>query len=78
MSQSSAQIDVRKIEVRDKHNRIFETLDSLKIGQSLEIINDHDPKPLRYQLDAEHAGGFSWKYVEEGPEVWRVIITKNT
>ena len=41
------------------------------------LINDHDPKPLKYQLDAERTGQLDWKYVEQGPEVWKVEITKN-
>jgi uncharacterized protein (DUF2249 family) len=38
------------------------------------LVNDHDPKPLRYQFEAEHAGEFTWDAVESGPEVWRVRI----
>jgi uncharacterized protein (DUF2249 family) len=38
------------------------------------LVNDHDPKPLRYQLEAENTGEFSWDYLEQGPEVWRVRI----
>jgi uncharacterized protein (DUF2249 family) len=38
------------------------------------LVNDHDPKPLRYQFEAEHAGEFTWEYLESGPEVWRVRI----
>jgi uncharacterized protein (DUF2249 family) len=38
------------------------------------LVNDHDPKPLRYQLEAEHAGRFTWDYLKAGPDVWRVRI----
>ena len=38
------------------------------------LVNDHDPKPLYYQFAAEHEGEFSWGYLEEGPDVWRVRI----
>lgn len=27
-------------------------------------------------LEAERAGAFAWRYLEEGPEVWRVEIRK--
>lgn len=43
----------------------------------MELINDHNPKPLHYQFKAEREGFFYWDYLEEGPEVWRVAITKN-
>jgi regulator of cell morphogenesis and NO signaling len=60
-----------------KHPTIFGKFDSLKQGQSFVIINDHDPKPLYYQLLAERGNIFSWNYLEQGPEVWRVHIQKN-
>ena len=45
-------------------------------GEALELVNDHDPKPLRYQFEAELPGTFTWDYLEEGPEAWRVRIGK--
>ncbi len=69
-------IDVRPIEPREKHVRIFDMFNSLKSGEKMEIINDHDPRPLHYQMLAENDGQFQWKYLEEGPEVWRVELTK--
>lgn len=60
-----------------KHPTIFRKFDSLKEGESFLIINDHDPKPLYYQLLAERGNIFSWNYLEQGPEVWKVHIKKN-
>jgi len=40
------------------------------------LVNDHDPKPLRYQFQAEHPGEFTWDYLESGPEAWRVRIAR--
>lgn len=68
-------IDVRVIEPINKHKRIFERFDELGIGESLLIINDHDPKPLYYQLLAERGNIFEWTYLENGPIEWRVSIT---
>lgn len=70
------ELDVRVIEPRFKHSTIYDRLDKLGPGQSLVIVNDHDPRPLRYQLDAEHPDAFQWLYLEEGPETWRVEIKK--
>ena len=36
--------------------------------------NDHDPKSLCYQFVAEHKDEFSWRYLDQGPQVWRVEI----
>lgn len=69
-------LDVREITPRERHPLIFDTFEHLQLGQTLLLINDHDPKPLRYQLMAEHEGQAGWEYVESGPEVWQVRITR--
>ena len=69
-------LDMREIEIPRRHSRFFETFDGLPSGESMILVNDHDPKPLFYQLSAERKGEFDWKALEEGPEVWRIAITK--
>ncbi len=70
-------IDVTSIEPRLKHPTIFDKFDSLLPGQAFTIHNDHDPKPLYYQLLAERGNTFTWAYTENGPEWWKVTIGKN-
>lgn len=70
------QVDVRVILPRDRHPLIFRTFDGLQTGESFELINDHAPKPLYYQFLHERAGLFTWEYLEEGPDTWRVRITR--
>ncbi|MGI8483260.1 MAG: DUF2249 domain-containing protein [Thermomicrobiales bacterium] len=70
-------IDVRNMIPRERHPLIFKTFDDLQPGTAMLLVNDHDPKPLYYQLMAERAGLADWKYLEEGPETWQVRITKN-
>ncbi|MBI4561018.1 MAG: DUF2249 domain-containing protein [Candidatus Rokubacteria bacterium] len=69
-------LDVQAIEPRHRHPKIFEAFERLKPGQVFTLVNDHDPKPLYYQFAAERPGAFTWRYLEEGPEVWRVEIGK--
>jgi uncharacterized protein (DUF2249 family) len=69
-------IDVRTLAPMYRHQRIFETFESLKPGENFLLVNDHDPKPLHYQFQAEHTGKFTWNYVDQGPEVWSVAIGK--
>jgi uncharacterized protein (DUF2249 family) len=71
-------IDVRTIHPRDRHPLIFEHLDRLDSGESLRLVNDHDPVPLRYQLEATRPGQFEWTTVEDGPEQWTIEITSRT
>jgi uncharacterized protein (DUF2249 family) len=68
-------LDVRPMPPRERHATIFERLDELDPGQTLRLVNDHDPAPLRYQLEATRPGQFGWEYVERGPEVWAIDIT---
>lgn len=69
-------LDVTKIEPSLKHSTIFERLEALSAGESLTLHNDHDPKPLYYQLSHEYPGEFDWIYQEEGPSLWKVKISK--
>ncbi len=67
-------LDVRSEPPVRRHAIIFETFEALDVGTGFELVNDHDPKPLYYQLAAEQPGTFTWDYLESGPVVWRVRI----
>ncbi len=69
-------LDVTTIPPRERHPRIFELFDSLEAGESFIIVNDHDPKPLYYQFQAERPGELGWEYLEQGPDTWRVRIAR--
>ena len=68
------QLDVRTEAPMHRHQLIFDNYYRLGAGEGFVLVNDHDPKPLYYQLEAEQAGKFTWAYLEQGPEVWRVRI----
>ena len=67
-------LDVRQLIPMERHRIIFDTYNKLGSGAGFILVNDHDPKPLYYQFDAEHKNEFTWKYLEQGPSVWRVRI----
>lgn len=69
-------LNVTVIEPRLKHPTIFQKFDSLNGGEAFIIHNDHDPKPLYYQLLAERGQIFNWEYLESGPKLWQVKICK--
>lgn len=70
-------LNVTLLEPKLKHPTIFARYDILEEGASLIIHNDHDPKPLYYQLLGERGNVFTWEYLEEGPVWWQVKIRKN-
>ncbi len=69
-------IDVRAIVPRERHPLIFDTFRNLAPGGSFLLVNDHDPKPLYHQFQAEMGESVKWEYLESGPEVWKVRIGK--
>ena len=71
------ELDVRRFPHGRRHEVIFTTFDALAEGAGFVLVNDHDPKPLRYQFEAQHAGCYSWDYLEAGPDVWRVRIGRS-
>ena len=72
----SDDLDVRTLPHATRHSTIFGRLDELAAGETFVIRNDHDPKPLRFQTDAQWPGAFEWSYLEAGPAQWRVAITR--
>ncbi|PTX12211.1 regulator of cell morphogenesis and NO signaling [Pontibacter mucosus] len=77
-TQEIEKLDVTVLEPRMKHPTIFQWFDNLKGGEAFVIHNDHDPKPLYYQLLGERGNVFKWEYLEQGPEIWEVRISKLT
>lgn len=71
-----ADFDIRPYEPAERHDRVFNAFDELKPGEAFIFTNDHDPKPLYYQIEAESREPFSWEYLESGPEAWKVKLGK--
>jgi uncharacterized protein (DUF2249 family) len=69
-------VDVRAIEPRYRHPLIFDTFDNLPVGQSMVLVNDHEPRPLYYQFLHERSGQFDWAYLQDGPIEWQVRIVR--
>jgi uncharacterized protein (DUF2249 family) len=72
-----AVLDIRPIPPAQRHPLIFERFEALLPGEGFILVNDHNPKPLFYQFQAERTGQFTWDYLEEGPEAWRVRIGRS-
>lgn len=69
-------LDVREMAPWDRHPKIFDTFDNMKPGDTIKLVNDHDPRPLRYQFMMEREGQFEWESHEEGPREWVAYIKK--
>ena len=71
------ELNVIEIVPRERHPLIFQTFDELRGGDAFVLVNDHDPKPLYYQFVHEREGLFAWEYLQQGPDLWKVKISKN-
>ena len=71
-------IDTRLYEPKDKHKAIFGLFFSLNVGETMLLINDHDPKPLYYQFAIEYPNTFEWTYQTQGPDIFEVLIKKTS
>jgi len=70
------ELDVRPMRKPDKHPVIFRAYDELPAGESLLLVNDHDPRHLHDEFEVEHPGGYAWDYVARERGQWRIRITK--
>lgn len=68
--------DVRSYPPAKRHDMVFEAFDELKAGEAFVFINDHNPKPLYYQMEVENDVPFKWEYLEVMPEAWKVKVMK--
>lgn len=46
-------LDVRDVPPKDRHPKIHDAFASLDSGEALTLVNDHDPRPLFYEFQAE-------------------------
>lgn len=69
-------LDVRQIPHAIRHATIFGALGAIAPGLSIDLVADHNPLPLLAQLEQRHPGEFSVGYVESGPEVWTLRVTR--
>ena len=76
MSPKIETLDVTLIAPVERPEKICQLWDTLKPGEILRIINDHDPKPLHHHFEAEQQGKYEWEYEQEGPWPWIVKIKR--
>ncbi len=67
-------VDVREIDPRHRHLIIVQLFENLPVGETLQLVVDHNPKPLRFQLENRYGSQCSWTFLEEGPDIWRVRL----
>jgi uncharacterized protein (DUF2249 family) len=69
-------LDIRPVEPKDRFVTIMGAYEALEAGCTLDLTVDHDPKCMYYTLKAMRPEAFRFEYLEDGPEVWRVEVTR--
>lgn len=70
------EFDLRPFPPTERHDMFYKAFADTKLGEAFEFINDHDPIPLYYQMEAESEDPFRWEYIEKGPDQWKVRVIK--
>ena len=76
MDANVVKMDLRKVPVHERHPRVLDTWEKLEEEATLQITNDFDPKPLRYQFEGAYKDTYAWDYVSKGTDGWVVNIRK--
>lgn len=68
------ELDVQTIPHAIRHASIFGAIESLRPGAAMVVSATHDPVPLLGQLSARHGDAYHTRYLDRGPERWRILI----
>jgi uncharacterized protein (DUF2249 family) len=70
-------VDVRGTAPMHRYDEIMSAYEALGNGQTMQLIVDHDPKCMYYTLRATRGeDSFAFDYVQDGPDVWEVLVTR--
>ena len=69
-------LDIQSIVPQARHPLVFAVFENTLPGAAFVLVNNHDPVPLYKQLSRQYPGLFTWNYLEQGPEVWRVEVRR--
>jgi len=74
------EIDVRDLPPKERHPTIMDAFEELEPGESLTLVNDHDPKPLFYEMQAEREAfdADGYEVNQEGPDRFVATFPKES
>jgi regulator of cell morphogenesis and NO signaling len=69
-------LDLRHHDAAGQDGATLQAFDSLLPGESFLLLAGADPRSLLDRLVFDRRGLFEWSPLEEGPEIWRVEVTR--
>jgi uncharacterized protein (DUF2249 family)/CRP-like cAMP-binding protein len=76
MPVSDLELDVRSVPPAERHPKIFALFASLREGQALVLLSDHEPRPLRSEFEDKQRGLFTWVQRRLGDGRWEIRIAR--
>lgn len=74
--ESLPELDVRTVPHAIRHAAVFGVVDNLQTGASFVLVAPHNPLPLLGQIQQKHGDAITFEYLEEGPEAWKLKVTR--
>lgn len=70
------ELDVRTVPHVIRHATVFGALESVAPGSGVLLVAPHDPLPLLKQIGQRWPGVFDVAYLQQGPDAWRLSLTR--
>ncbi len=70
-------VDLRRYPSPQRKRQLHASLEEMAKGETLLVVNDCDSDLILEQLKDVLEEGFSYWVTEEGPEVWRILISRS-
>lgn len=67
---------VQGLSTCEQHRRLLDAFDVLGDHACLDLVDSQDPQHLFMQLAVARAGQFDWRYLDQGPQQWRVRLQR--
>jgi len=69
-------LDLRQTPRERRHSTVLYAFDTLEVGESFLLVNDHDPQPLHAQMQQLRPGELAWEYELQGPCEFRIKVSR--
>jgi uncharacterized protein (DUF2249 family) len=70
------ELDARAIPHAIRHATVFGALGAIGPRQAMVLVAPHDPLPLLRQIDQRFGPRFEVRYLERGPDAWRLLFAR--
>ena len=70
------ELDARVIPHALRHGAILGALSRVRPGKAMVLVAPHNPLPLLKQIGDLEGDAIEVSYLDEGPETWRIKLTR--